>query len=348
MVKDLCFEIIESCPNECKFCSSDSCIDKKQIISFDDFKRVIDYFVSEGGIEELSLSGGEPFLHPDLLRMVEYAKSFGIRTVIFTSGIKRALPLSEETLEYYIKEMNLHLEEIEKHEPWNERLKNNVKNYYERIIHPSSFSYINKQELSRLKSIGLDKIVFDYQAYEHETDEYLMGRNRQKHSCLLDSLLNASITGLETDVHFIPMKPNYREIPDILEMLEIVGINNISILNFVPQGRGLKNVDNLMLNDSELFEFMNILNNSRNLYSGHIRIGIPLMGDTSHKCNAGLEKLDIKFDGTVLPCPAFKELDGATMKKYGIKHYSIYENLEEVKTPGGKRVEPLCRKIYKK
>ena len=38
MVKDLCFEIIESCPNECKFCSSNSCIDKKQIISFEDFK----------------------------------------------------------------------------------------------------------------------------------------------------------------------------------------------------------------------------------------------------------------------------------------------------------------------
>ena len=59
-------------------------------------------------------------------------------------------------------------------------------------------------------------------------------------------------------------------------------------------------------------------------------------------------KLDIKFDGTILPCPAFKELDVETMKKHGIKHYSIYENLEEVKTPGGKRVEPLCSKIYKK
>ena len=348
MVKDLCFERIESCPNECKFCSSNSCIDKKQIISFDDFKRVIDYFISEGGIEELSLSGGEPFLHPDLLRMVEYAKSFGIRTVIFTSGIKKSLPLSAEAIDFYIKEMNLKLAEIEKHESWNERLKNNVKNYYERIIHPPAFSPITKEELILLKSMGLDKIVFDYQAYEHETDEYLMGRNRQKHACLLDSLLNASIVGLETDVHFIPMKPNYREIPDILEMLEIAGINNISILNFVPQGRGSKNANDLMLSESELVEFMKLLNNSRNLYGGHIRIGIPLMGDTSHKCNAGLEKLDIKFDGTVLPCPAFKELDIATMKKYGIKHYSIYENLEEVKTPGGKRVEPLCRKIYMK
>ena len=70
MVKDLCFEIIEKCPNECKFCSSNSCYTKNNIISFADFKRLIDYFISQGDIEELSLSGGEPFLHPDLFKMV--------------------------------------------------------------------------------------------------------------------------------------------------------------------------------------------------------------------------------------------------------------------------------------
>ena len=57
------------------------------------------------------------------------------------------------------------------------------------------------------------------------------------------------------------------------------------------------------------------------------------MGDTSHKCNAGLEKLDIKFDGTVLPCPAFKELDIDTMKKLNIiifmKIWMKLKHLEE-------------------
>ena len=348
MVKDLCFEIIESCPNECKFCSSNSCINKKQIISFDDYKRVIDYFINEGGIEELSLSGGEPFLHPELYRMVKYAKSFGIRTVIFSSGIKKSLPLSTKTKKLYLEEMHKKLEEINQNEPWNDRLKNNIKNFYENLILPPEFSPISKQELRLLKEIGLNKIVFDFQAYEHETDEYLMGRDRQKHACLLKSLINASTVGIETDVHFIPMKPNYKEIKEILELLEIANIDNISILNFVPQGRGLKNKSELMLDEKELLEFMDILEKSKQIYNGKIRIGIPLMGDNTHKCNAGLEKLDIKFDGTILPCPAFKELDVETMKKYGIKHYSIYENLEEVKTPGGKRVEPLCSKIYKK
>lgn len=323
-------------------------MDKKQVISFDDFKRVIDYFMSEGGIEELSLSGGEPFLHPDLFKMVEYAKSFQIRTVLFTSGVKKSIPFDEKTIKIVLNEMAKTLEEIEQNEPWNERLKNNIRRFYERMIHPPIFGPITKEDLQRLKEIGLDKIVFDYQAYECETDQYLMGRDGHKHYCLLDSLMKASVVGLETDVHFIPMKPNYKEIVDILEMLEIAKINHISILHFVPQGRGFKNKSELVLDDSELLEFMSLLANGQGLYSGNIRIGIPLMADSMHKCNAGLEKLDIKFDGTILPCPAFKELDADTMKKYGIKIYSIYEALHEVKTPGGKRREPLCRKVYKK
>lgn len=348
MVKDLCFEIIESCPNNCKFCSSNSCISKQHLIKFEDFKRVIDYFISEGGIGELSLSGGEPFLHPDLFKMIKYAKSKGIRVVIFTSGVKKTIPISEEEKEYYTNRMNEHLQEIEEYEPWNERLKESIHRNYERIISPDQFSCISKDELAKLKDIGLDKIVFDYQAYEYETDRFLMGRSQSMHICLLDSLMNASIVGLNTDVHFIPMKPNYKEIPDILEMLQIASINNISILRFVPQGRGKHNAQELQLSAEELNEFLKILSESSALFSGNIRVGIPLMGNNTHKCTAGLEKLDIKFDGTVLPCPAFKELDPETMKMYGIKHYNIYENLEEVKTPGGTRVTPLCDKVYRK
>ena len=61
MVKDSCFEIIEKSLNNCKFCSSNSNCNKTQIIKFEDFKRVIDYFMIKGGIKELSLSGGELF-----------------------------------------------------------------------------------------------------------------------------------------------------------------------------------------------------------------------------------------------------------------------------------------------
>lgn len=51
MLKDLCFEIIDRCPNECIFCSSNSSYSKDTIIPFADFKMVIDHFMAHGGIE---------------------------------------------------------------------------------------------------------------------------------------------------------------------------------------------------------------------------------------------------------------------------------------------------------
>ena len=328
MLKDLCFEIIQTCPNKCKFCSSNSSQDKQTIITFEQFKKTVMHFIKQGGIEELSISGGEPFLHPDLFEMVKFCKDNGIKTVIFTSGIKRASAMTVEMIEYIKKKCKQDLQEIEKHEPWNERLKINVKAYYDRCLTPKSFEGITRQEFEKLKQLGLDKIVFDWQAFEESTDNELMGR-KGLITCLMDSLIRASRTGINVDVHFIPMKPNYRQFSDIIECLEISGVKNISVLNFVPQGRGRDNKEELMLSKEELKEFSDILKKEKEHYSGNIRIGIPLNGKISHLCTAGTEKLDIKYDGTVLPCPAFKEMSIETMEKYGIKLHSIYEDLEK-------------------
>ena len=55
------------------------------------------------------------------------------------------------------------------------------------------------------------------------------------------------------------MKPNYKEIGDILEMLEIARIKNISLLNFLPQGRGKINEKELQLSSEEKKEFFELL-----------------------------------------------------------------------------------------
>ena len=248
-------------------------------------------------------------------------------------------------IEYIKNKCKQDLQEIEKHEPWNERLKINVKAYYDRCLTPKSFEGITRQEFEKLKQLGLDKIVFDWQAFEESTDNELMGR-KGLITCLMDSLIRASRTGINVDVHFIPMKPNYRQFSDIIECLEISGVKNISVLNFVPQGRGRDNKEELMLSKEELKEFSEILKKEKEHYSGNIRIGIPLNGKISHLCTAGTEKLDIKYDGTVLPCPAFKEMSIETMEKYGIKLHSIYEDLEKVVVHSGKRKAPLCKQVY--
>ena len=348
MLKDLCFEVIHTCPNNCKFCSSNSSIGATKIISLDDFKRTVNHFMKNGGIEEISISGGEPFLHPDLMEMVRFCKSLNIRTVIFTSGIKRARTLSEFEKNFYIDEYNKKVQEVEEAEPWNTRIneiiKRNLKRELSNVI-DENFWAISRQEMDLLKSIGLDKIVFDYQAAEEQTYNQLMG-SKELFGKVSLSMIRANSAGLNVDVHFVPMKPNYKQFPDILEELDIIGVPNISILNFVPQGRGLLNREELMLSNDEMREFSNIYNDCKNNYSGKIRIGIPLLGNIKHLCTAGTEKLDIKYDGTVLPCPAFKEMSAETLEKYGIRLYNIYDDLESLVVKGSKRANPLCKQVY--
>ena len=215
--------------------------------------------MSNGGIEELSLSGGEPFLHPDLLKMVEYAKSYGIKTVIFTSGVIHRNDLSSDDEYLLQQEMESRLTEINQSEPDNELLKQKIERYYNGILNKKRYSSINRTVLRALKKIGLDKIVFDMQAYESDTDSYIMGRNEQARQALLKSLIDASFENLNIDVHFVPMKPNYKEIIDILELLEIANVNQISLLNFLPQGRGRINVKDLLLTPEEKKKFFELL-----------------------------------------------------------------------------------------
>ena len=77
-IKDLCFEIIQKCPNNCIFCSSNSNYDRKDIIDFETFKNTIKFFCDNGGIKEISLSGGEPLLHPQIIEIIKLCKQKNI------------------------------------------------------------------------------------------------------------------------------------------------------------------------------------------------------------------------------------------------------------------------------
>lgn len=323
MIKDLCFEITQKCPNNCLFCSSCSSYDCESFISLDKFKETVSFLHDKYGLEEVSLSGGEPFLHPNIFEMIEHLTSLGIRSVIFTSGIKLR------------PQLNIDMSKLSEPE--------------QKIITQiggNRFCELTKLDFYELEKRGLNRIVFDFQASDVDTYNKLMGTKNQFCN-IAKSILNAGTSKIETDVHFIPLKDNFEQLPDIIELLNIAGIKNLSLLKFVPQGRGKENIEQLTLSASEQERFKEIVTYARNTFNGNLRIGIPLSDDSDHKCNAGFTKLVIKYDGTVLPCPAFKELTDEEMKKYGIRLGSIYEELDSIKLFKGIRAVPLCSVVYK-
>lgn len=86
MLNDISLEILQKCLNNCLYCSSNSCHNSKTILRLDTIKRIVDDVVFLGA-KRLCLSGGEPFLHPNIVEVIEYAAQKGLIVDVYSSGI---------------------------------------------------------------------------------------------------------------------------------------------------------------------------------------------------------------------------------------------------------------------
>jgi hypothetical protein len=105
-------EITSNCNLRCPMCFAESG-PGGQAIDFATYARMVDRYVYlEGAADVLQISGGEPTLHPDLLRMVRYAYEKPIAAVMInTNGIRmardpglvEALAAMRDRLEIYLQ-----------------------------------------------------------------------------------------------------------------------------------------------------------------------------------------------------------------------------------------------------
>ena len=86
MLKEISIEIIRKCPNRCIHCSSFSTENCSEVIPFELFKKVV-VEAKKIGLKTVCFSGGEPFLHPDIVKMVEFVHNQEINSYIYSSGI---------------------------------------------------------------------------------------------------------------------------------------------------------------------------------------------------------------------------------------------------------------------
>ncbi|MCL2799004.1 MAG: radical SAM protein [Endomicrobia bacterium] len=90
-IEDIHYHIIDRCNLNCKNCSSFSPIAKDNVTDINtftkDLKRLAE--LTGGKIKRLNLTGGEPLLHPDLLKMLSKARNIfpNIQIRIGTNGI---------------------------------------------------------------------------------------------------------------------------------------------------------------------------------------------------------------------------------------------------------------------
>lgn len=305
VVKDLGFEIIKNCHDNCFICAPNSSVSCSDVVDIALFKKTIDYLSEKYHIEQISLFGGEPFLHPDLVEMVEYCKSKSIRTVIFTSGITHGHFLSREEREIAEAELENSLKEIEENEPENQKLQESIKKYYANLLKPHMIIPIQSSVLHLLKEKGLDQIIFDWRVLDKETSNEIMDI-KDIISNLLQSIIRTSQMKLNFDVNFTPNASNYREFPNLLECLNIVGVKKICVLNFDNQSSE-GNPSNTKMTSLQMEEFSNIYKKCKKKYKGSLKIEMTALEDCQSKSNPEFAQLLIKYDDVVLGHSSSKE-----------------------------------------
>jgi radical SAM protein with 4Fe4S-binding SPASM domain len=127
---------------------------------------------------------------------------------------------------------------------------------------------------------------------------------------------DALSVGLATELHFVPMAGNYRELDGIAQLARQLGASRVSVLRLVLQGRAALVRDRSM-NRVQNLELRRKIQDLRK--AGHdIRTGSPynfLMLNATPACCAAIDRLIIGPDLRLYPCDAFKRIGASELVK---------------------------------
>lgn len=180
-----------------------------------------------------------------------------------------------------------------------------------------------------LNKIGLKKCVFSIfgkSANLHEKVTRIPGSFEKTIQAINIALQN----GIRSELHFVPLSNNYRELEDLAILGNQLGISCISILRFVPQGRG-QLLKRRVLNRLQNLELKRIIERLRKK-GFEIRTGSPynfLMLNDQPECSSGIDRLIIGPDLRIYPCDAFKQIKAeevvGTLAMSSLKETSLLE-----------------------
>lgn len=259
LLRELYIEVSNKCYLTCKHCSSEASAANDEFIDIHTLCRI----VKEGkelGTKSLTISGGEPLLHPSIFQFGEFATRNGFTIKMYSCGvIKEAGKLSSISDEIFIK----------------------------------------------IKNSGIKTLIFSLHG-KPSTHDYITNI-LGSYNLTIESIKKALKYGLDVEIHTVPMTVNLLEIPFILKIAERFGIEQVSLLRLVPQGR-FNPECNLLLSPEEHCTLSQIVRDYPN-EKCKVRVGSPyscFFTDRLNRCSAGKNKLLIGANGDVYPCEAFK------------------------------------------
>ncbi len=186
----------------------------------------------------------------------------------------------------------------------------------EALLHPKIFEIIKHIKKRRIRirlytcgnietryidkalSLGVNKIIFGIESINPQTHDYITGVPGSFNTTMAN-LKYTILRGHHPQVHLVPMMSNQDELELSIQKLKDLGVERVSLLRLVVQGRAKENKH--IIPDNKILDTVNEL---KEKYGEFVRLGSPY--DYSIPCSAGIGKLVVTSDYKVTPCETFK------------------------------------------
>ncbi len=176
-------------------------------------------------------------------------------------------------------------------------------------IKNNNLNPIDEGDVSRLMSAGLGRVIFSVYAANPQIHESITGF--PSFGPTVAAVKNCIQAGLLVEFHFVPLRQNYLQFGEVVRLAESLGVPKVSVLRFVPQGRGARIREAEELTAEAYRELGNTVAELRAGKSVEVRLGAPmnLLGLGHACCDAAQDIVVIDHRGRVFPCDAFKGAD---------------------------------------
>ncbi len=265
--KELLIEICKKCYLDCKFCSSNA--DKNSLIYLD--LKLIKSIIRDANrlnISKVEISGGEPFVHPNFLRICQNLSENHKRIYIYTCGNLN----TDGKLHHIPYEILEELKRFRIH-----TLRFNLQSYRPEIHNYLTNSNSFKNTISSLKnSVDL--------GFNTEVHLIPLKQNYLEISQTIDYCKNLGVS----QVKFLRFVPHGRGVVN----------KNILELDFNLYNDVLENLIRLKKEYKDFIEISSSFNNSQKFENLEI----------CRNCHIGKSKIAITPEGKVFPCVSTKNL----------------------------------------
>lgn len=200
-------------------------------------------------------------------------------------------------------------------------------------IYTSGYIENFPHKLKLINQHGLPRFIFSIYGSSKTTHDSVT-RIDGSFEYTLGAVVHSLDMGNQSEIHFVPFSHTYHELPQIVDLAKKMNIKKISVLRFVPQGRGAL-MEKYLLNRGHNLRMKKMILDIRK--SGfNIRTGSPfnfLLLNDQPECRAAIDRLIISPALKIYPCDAFKQIEAeelvGTLDFSSLDNYSLSECWEK-------------------